>query len=169
MVYWGGSGGYFLLHLLLLSDIPFCCLPVTSTKYNFLKQWHTDYANWKTTELEPINSHTLEREASNKIFFTCNPDNDDWKKFPGLKVQIYAQDSLRISMAKLKNSYLPDNPNESRPILSVDHVINLQSICKDPSSELSKLGILINKNQSKFVKFWIDLHPQYIKDLLLNA
>lgn len=165
MVYWGGSGGYFLLHLLLLSDIPFCCLPVSSSKHNFLKQWHTDYPNWKSTELEPINWHTLESNADNKIFFTCNPRDTTWLSYPGTKVQMYAQDSIRIQMATLKKAYLCDK----RPVLPVDCVIDLQALCKYPANELSKLGISINKNQSKFVKFWIDLHPQYIKDLLLTA
>jgi hypothetical protein len=117
--YVGGNGGFFLLHLLLLSQEYACELeqPKLGSFDSWFKhfkeciyplQWDVN-DGWKNNENWPDNMKTLLQEnyGKPKIFFTCNEFNR-WKNFPGKKVIIYTdiRTELRMSLFKQANHFL---------------------------------------------------------------
>jgi hypothetical protein len=82
--YRGGSGGFLLLHLLLLSDNFFCSFSEQKQFDQILKdQWNiTDHKLWKQHEHWPDNFITANSNSSlNKILFECNPSVDDFFRY----------------------------------------------------------------------------------------
>ena len=74
--YAGGSGGFLLLHLVLLSGKYQCKFRSDQVFDKFFKdQWNiTDHARWKMGEVWPDNRATLESSIDNKVYLICNPD-----------------------------------------------------------------------------------------------
>lgn len=191
ILYWGGTGGFCLLHTLLLSDESFCCIPLNQYKNNIFTQWSRDYDNWKSRELWPDNKCTLSSPSTlRKILFSCN-DFSGWMSYPGKKVLLYTDLKTHIEMCYLKksnflqyedpSSYINKmlsnkisfngcdiSPEYTSALEHFDISIKLQDLCTNPESELSKLGIIANAKQKNFLNFWINLHPKHIKDLLLH-
>jgi hypothetical protein len=78
LLYSGGSGGFFLLHLLLLSNEYACCFPTTASLSQIIDhQWNiSDPNNWKKTEIWPDNLQTANLSSNlKKIYFYCNPNS----------------------------------------------------------------------------------------------
>jgi hypothetical protein len=79
--YSGGSGGFLLLHLLLLSDNFFCFFPEQKQFDQILKdQWNiSDHKLWKQNEHWPDNFMTASSNSlHNKLLFDCNPSVDEF-------------------------------------------------------------------------------------------
>jgi len=106
--YSGGSGGFLLLHLLLLSGR-------YHTEFNdnvsftqaFEKQWKIDnHVTWKTHETWPSNSKTHNSSTDlNKIYFFCNPyDDQQWGKYPGSTLILYTDYSSQNILAHYKKA-----------------------------------------------------------------
>jgi hypothetical protein len=77
-MYSGGSGGFLLLHLLLLSNEYFAHFAkFQSTDQLVSHQWNIVSGHtWKNTEIWPNNAQTgASNTALNKIYFYCNPQN----------------------------------------------------------------------------------------------
>jgi len=91
--YCGGSGGFLLLHMLLLSNQYFTCFENNkSFEEVFQEQWNiNDLTKWKTTEVWPRNFTTVECKTDlDKILYFCNPSVDEFfnfeiSLFPGFK------------------------------------------------------------------------------------
>ena len=110
--YTGGSGGFFALHLLLLSNRYNCSLEQPFDQI-FKSQWDIkNSAHWKHTEIKPDNKKTLEEFDSPRLFFECNPVVSTWKNIVTCKVLIYTDLFLQLSLSKYKNAgfYNPDLP-----------------------------------------------------------
>jgi hypothetical protein len=86
LFYSGGSGGFLLLHLLLLSDQYFSSFPTELSLDEIIKhQWQIkDPAQWKEKEISPSETETKKAVCDlQKIYFYCNPNYANIKYFPG--------------------------------------------------------------------------------------
>lgn len=75
--YRGGSGGFLLLHLLLLSKKYHVTFQDNLDCNSVIdQQWHVkDHSQWKRNEVWPDNQQTLSNSSQlDKILFFCNPD-----------------------------------------------------------------------------------------------
>ena len=100
--YSGGSGGFLLLHFLLLSNRYYCSLngPIDS-------QWNIiDPAKWKSLEIWPNNINTKNSLTINpKIYFFCNPgDISELELYAKKKIIIYTSLFNQYMLAKYKNA-----------------------------------------------------------------
>ena len=106
--YIGASGGFLLLHLLLLSDryhVEFHNNVCISTAIN--NQWNIDHHhNWKKTEHWPNNDATsLSTTPFNKIYFYCSPNNNEFSKNPVKKIALYTDIDSQLILSRYKNAY----------------------------------------------------------------
>lgn len=109
LCYFGGSGGFIFLHLLLLSKQYTCCFQQNeSVSGAIAKQWRIkDSQPWKSTETWPDNSATLGLETKqSKIYFFCNPVKQDIQLFPGRTVLLYTDKNSHIELAHFKKAWL---------------------------------------------------------------
>lgn len=195
LLYLGGTGGFFLLHLLLLSDEKFYCNGYENIDSIIKKQWSKDFDNWKSRETWPSNYQTYLKVTHNrKLFFHCH-EYVNWEKSQDQKIFLYTNLETQLALSKLKKSFiyikdkvnLVDKLEEKAYSTSIqienvayhylvpelisksDYAIKLQSLLKNPDYELQKIGITINDKQKSFIDFWVDLHPNYILKLLKDA
>lgn len=117
LFYSGGSGGFLLLHLLLLSgryhvvfknDVPM--------KTALARQWQIDdHESWKKTESWPDNEKTFHSQSKlTKIYFYCNPDavfdlsdsyyQGNFGEYSDLSVGLYTDYSSQVTLAKYKRA-----------------------------------------------------------------
>lgn len=79
LIYSGGSGGFLLLHLLLLSGKFLTEFYVQQPLDKIIAEhWNiTDHKQWKKTEKWPNNDKTFNSKSSQqKLYFYCNPTRD---------------------------------------------------------------------------------------------
>jgi len=110
LCYFGGSGGFILLHLLLLSNQFYCRFATDnkSTTEIIKHQWNVSDPNkWKSTEIWPDNRGTqLAVTNKRKLFFFCSPTIEKISQFDGVTVFLYADAQTQISMAFYKKAYV---------------------------------------------------------------
>jgi len=107
LCYFGGSGGHFLLHLLLLSDNFFCRFKKDLTINQILDyQWNiTDPTKWKSTEIWPANKLTKELETEKrKLYLFCNPSLPETSEYTGNTVLLYLDKASHIEMMRYKQA-----------------------------------------------------------------
>jgi hypothetical protein len=109
--YSGGSGGYLLLHFLLLTKKYYCSFDQDN---DLISQWQiTDPSKWKSTEIKPNNINTLSSTTTkSKIYFFCNPTEDMLLKYSGKSIVIYTSLANQIEMANYKRAHWFMNKNE---------------------------------------------------------
>ena len=195
LLYLGGTGGFFLLHLLLLSDEKFYCNGYENIDSIIKKQWSKNFNNWKSRETWPSNYQTyLTVTRNRKLFFHCH-EYVNWEKSQDQKIFLYTNLETQLALSKLKKSFIYIKNNEHiidkleekvystsvqfenetyhylvpELISKSDCAIKLQLLLKNPEYELQKIGIRINHKQKSFIDFWVDLHPTYIIKLLKDA
>lgn len=117
--YFGASGGFFALYMLLLTKQYQCCFKNGDTDVFKVKesQWNVnDVSKWKYTEIWPDNVKTLTSTfTANKVFFVCNPDPiflsqpgefiRTYEDFPGKKILLYTDLQTQWHLAKTKRAY----------------------------------------------------------------
>jgi hypothetical protein len=115
--YSGGSGGFLLLHLLLLSGQYHTEFKENKTfAQAFEQQWKiTNPDHWKSSETWPDNSQTYNTTSLlNKIYFFCNPCNtSDLGHYPGSTVILYTDYASQQRLAYYKKAhwyYKKDRP-----------------------------------------------------------
>lgn len=116
--YCGGSGGFLLLHMLMLSNQYFTCFEDNkSFKEVFQEQWNiNDLTKWKTTEFSPINHTTIARKTDlDKILYFCNPLVENFFNF---EISLFPE--FKKSYCNIKDSTWPE-------IKSFDDFLNLPS------------------------------------------
>ena len=116
--YIGGCGGFFALHLLLLSNRYNCSLEQPFDQI-LKSQWAIkNPAHWKHTEVWPNNTKTLEEFDSSRLFFDCNPAVTIWQNITTCKVLIYTDLFLNLVLSKHKhaNFYHASVPPEIRTL-----------------------------------------------------
>lgn len=141
--------------------------------------WNINPDHWKSTEIWPVNTGTLNSNCVDRpyrIFFTCN-DIDSWQKWPGKKVVLYTdiRTQTRLAMykkawkyissartfSKTKNSLLLAKPHGADlvgdkvkiALDQTDCAVRLQDFVK------SMLGNKSTQQQKDFTEYWLQQHP----------
>ena len=124
LLYSGGSGGFFLLHLLLLSKQYHCDFGTDKSLEQIIEhQWNIVQADqWKSTEIWPDNTKTsLGPEP--RIYFYCLPNSPNAN--PGRQILLYTDflSQLRLSFYKKAWWYVNSNSIKNyRPEIGRAHV-----------------------------------------------
>lgn len=109
LCYFGGSGGFIVLHLLLLSGRFVCQFKDTSkTLLEIINdQWQIgDALSWKAKEHWPDNALTKNFDTTQrKIYFFCNPTKDMLQDFDGLTLLLYLGADAHIKLMHHKRAY----------------------------------------------------------------
>lgn len=108
LLYSGGSGGFLLLHLLLLSGKYFACFPEDTSMQEILdKQWQIpDAKNWKKSEIWPLNHKTEQANIQEKkIYFYCNPEITQSYNSKNLNLCLYTDYKSQIKLAYFKRAH----------------------------------------------------------------
>ena len=142
LCYSGGSGGFLLLHLLLLSGKFYTAFDVNKSINGIInKKWSvTDHLKWKKSETWPNNLATLSATTSlDRLYFICNPENTDSASFfPAKNLILYTDINSQIELSYYKKAYWFLNDRSSSLKIAVfkkliqewnTHYCNL----KDPS------------------------------------
>lgn len=111
LCYFGGSGGFIILHLLLLSKKFFCKFQTDKPLSQIINdQWNiTNPSQWKSTEHRPDRWRTQEHNTDlRKIYVFCNPTIQEVSEFAGQTVLLYtdAESQLELSFYKKANIYM---------------------------------------------------------------
>lgn len=108
LYYFGGSGGFLLLHLLMLSDQFYCSFPphnnVSFTEI-LKKQWDVkNHHDWKKSEIWPDNHVTFSSITDKrKIYFYCNPTAETIRP-DTLNILLYTDIKTQLILSKYKNA-----------------------------------------------------------------
>lgn len=172
LFYVGGHGGFFLLHLLLLSR-KYACVFFNEHHYGSFDSWFLNFKEniyptqwnqtdeWKRNEVYPDNETTLisDNYEKSKIFFTCNWI-DRWKVLPGKKLVIYTdlETELRLSWYKkanvfFKNGYqdkiitIPESIQKAKTILRSSIIMDNKKHRKGMPALLDQCDIRINLHE----------------------
>jgi hypothetical protein len=111
VIYWGGSGGFYLLFQLLLTKQFVCQFDNGQTSDDvdlnqLIKDQFTfsSYENWKKNEKLPFNELTKKILTSKrKVYFHCNEYKDFDKS--NKNIFLYTDSRSQIRLASLKNAY----------------------------------------------------------------
>lgn len=117
LCYFGGSGGFLLLHLLLLSDQFACKFVVNKQTENLSidkiieRQWNiTNPRHWKSLEVWPDNRATLNSDIQRKIYLFCFsaerlPKFWGVDQFSGKQLFLYTDAASHRALAAYKRAY----------------------------------------------------------------
>jgi len=137
LFYSGGSGGFLLLHLLLLSgryhvvfenDVPMSQV--------IGQQWQiSDHTKWKLNETWPSNSRTFQSvTALTKIYFYCGPEPDPGE-YSSYNIGLYTDFDSQVQLSQFKRTHLSQVRNiqkirDLRNLLAnwQDHYNNVRDI-----------------------------------------
>jgi len=141
--------------------------------------WNINPSRWKSTEIWPSNSDTLNSTCDlrpHKVFFTCN-DIESWLQWPGKKVVLYTDIRTQTRLAMYKKAWKYTNPekkylktkislssaknylgelvwDKALPALQqADYTVRLQDFVK------SMLDSKSTQTQKDFTNFWLSQHP----------
>jgi hypothetical protein len=110
LCYLGGSGGFILLHLLLLSDKFYCTFKDKNNGLQDIinKQWNvTNHLYWKQAENWPDNWLTQKNIVDRqKIYFFCNPTIEKISAFDGKIVLLYTDSKSHLELAYYKRAWI---------------------------------------------------------------
>lgn len=184
LFYYGGSGGFLLLHLLLMSG-KFYAGGINIDKLE--QQWNiTDPRDWKSQETWPKNLETEKSVTSKtKLYFNCN-NPDQWINKDQTRVLIYVDLDMQLKLSQYKNAWCYNNKVLSQEqtdellekinttaiaignkryyyklpelIEKADIKINLLDLVLSPKNELAKFGLELNSRQTQLIQHWISLH-----------
>lgn len=107
LCYFGGSGGFISLHLLLLSGKFICDFDINLNLDEIIShQWSIDDAAlWKSHETWPQNEKTKTLQtALRKIYFFCNPTALDVGKIQGVTVLVYTDLESQLQLSRYKRA-----------------------------------------------------------------
>jgi len=106
--YSGGSGGFLLLHLLLLSGKFYTSFDKITLNEVIDSQWNiSNHNKWKESETWPNNEITrLTITSLRKLYFSCNPaDDKNLTIFPGKNLIVYTDIDSQVELAYFKKSH----------------------------------------------------------------
>jgi hypothetical protein len=137
LFYSGGSGGFLLLHLLLLSGQYHVIFENNVSMDTALeRQWQiSDPKSWKKTETWPDNEKTFHcRSDLTKIYFYCNPESQDgFGEYSNHNVSLYTDYASQRILAKYKRAFWFQKTdqaiNQKWDIIWQEHYDNI----RDPS------------------------------------
>jgi hypothetical protein len=105
--YYGASGGFYVLYLLLLSREIKCVFNGDTQDLNAVMQQHWNIKSvdtWKTSEVWPNNIETFLSDLPNKVYYFCNPSREEFENFPGIKLVLYTDIDTQCFMARSKRA-----------------------------------------------------------------
>jgi hypothetical protein len=107
--YSGGSGGFLLFHLLLLSDNYSTIFNSADSLATIIdKQWNiSNHLSWKKTEIWPDDNRLLNTDLlTPKLYLLCNPDRDinEWTKYDAKSLILYTDLPSQLILAKYKRA-----------------------------------------------------------------
>jgi hypothetical protein len=104
--YFGGSGGFLVLHLLLLSNR--YVNDLNDQLHTVVHdQWKvTDHIKWKNHEIWPNNDKTAALTAFPKLFFYCNLHAEEWSKLSGTKLLLYTDLEHQLALSNYKKCWI---------------------------------------------------------------
>lgn len=153
--YRGGSGGFLLLHFLLLSDEYFTSFADISLNEAIDKQWNIlDHAAWKSTETWPSNFITVVNRSNLKnLLYFCNPStNEFFSPYCDFSKLIPSYDRIKdVTWPAIKNfhDFLLLPPYIKNELAKTDPLLFKWLIC----------DIKINKNP-KTIWVYTDVYSQ---------
>ena len=108
LCYFGGSGGFIILHLLLCSGEFFCRFRDPEVDFSEIinRQWQISEPRlWKVNEFWPDNLLTCNSNTDlRKIYFFCDPTLDEVSKFDGEIFLVYLDIDAHLKMAEYKHA-----------------------------------------------------------------
>lgn len=108
LFYYGGSGGFFCLHLLLLAGQHCCIFDNGTQDFDRIIKDHWNIQKikeWKNSEIWPNNRITKNSMLTNKVYFTVNPTADDFNLCNEKKIVLYTDFDTQWNLAKAKNAH----------------------------------------------------------------
>lgn len=110
LLYSGGSGGFILLHFLLLSD-QFDVVFKNNKSYHDAVKWQWQISNsdkWKSNEYWPDNNATSKIITDKrKIYFFCNPQqHSDLRAYCKYNVALYVDYASQLKLAYFKKAWI---------------------------------------------------------------
>jgi len=106
LCYSGGSGGFLLLHLLLLSGKYHTVFENNRSLADVVQsQWNiTNHVKWKDTETWPDNKKTHHATTSlSRLYFNCNPEIG-LVKFPSKRLILYVDINSQLELSYFKKA-----------------------------------------------------------------
>lgn len=113
--YYGGSGGFLALWIILLGTKYRCVWKGPDQSLDEVKHKHWNINNvkeWKSTEVWPDFNGTLDSSLEHKVFFHCSPTTTQWEKQTGLRVIVYTDWNTQMLLSEYKNAFV-FNRNET--------------------------------------------------------
>lgn len=108
LLYSGGSGGFLLFHLLLLSN-RYTAAFTDTNDLDFIinSQWNiSDPDKWKLTEIIPNNRLTSQLDTNlNKLYLYCNPDLTRYNTYCKFNVCLYTDYTSQTKLAFYKKAH----------------------------------------------------------------
>ena len=172
--YRGGSGGFLLLHLLLLSGRYYTAFDVAEPLDHIIqKQWDIgNHSEWKASETWPNNLATSSAITSlDRLYFYCNPETYDAPFITAKNLMLYTDIDSQIELSYYKKAYwFSEDRSSSLTIATYKKLIPLwnehYNNMKDPSwpsrVSIRRINRLPKKIQQEL------LESQYTQ-LLLNG
>jgi hypothetical protein len=157
--YFGGSGGFLALHLLLLSNY---FNNELNDRLNVVidHQWNiTDHIKWKHNETWPDNNKTLSMPGSPKLFFYCHLPGSTWEQLSGINLLIYTDLATQIAVCNYKKA------GPQIPVVGQDlniHFSRFYNNVKDPSWP-DCADINSSKNLPERIQHELLTHAAYIE------
>jgi hypothetical protein len=110
--YYGGCGGFFVLHLLLLSE-KYKCIFHSNFDFNdvFKFQWYSkiwsdeNVTSWKVLEYQVNNNETKKSNLEHKLFLWANPTPSNYNNSTGYKIVVYSNIWNQFKMAYKKRCF----------------------------------------------------------------
>ena len=105
--YSGGSGGFLLLHLLLLSEKYYSSFGNNSLSDILDFQWNiNDHKKWKQSEIWPDDNQTyLATSSLRKLYVVVNPDHRFPINYPSKQLMLYTDIRSQLELAYFKKAH----------------------------------------------------------------
>ena len=153
LAYAGGSGGFILLHILLLSGFYKIVLTEGKEFTSVIdQQWNiSNAAEWKMGEVWPDNRATAALHGQSCIFFYCNPDLKTF--LTGQNIS--STEHLLQCYQKIRDPTWPD-------ILCFEDYLNLDTWIQQECEQVHSLDVSLFRRVSaaKKVCLYTDCHAQ---------
>jgi len=106
--YYGGSGGFFALWVLILGS-DYECVFEEDKSTTMDKHWDIK-DRWKSSECWPDNDATEKSNINNKVLFVCSPTDDEWDNNPNPQILIYTDFDTHMALAEFKHAFVFNKP-----------------------------------------------------------
>lgn len=107
--YYGGTGGFFALHLLMLSG-EFNCVwdsDLQDWETIYHRQWNIkNTGEWKNTETWVNNTLTQSSDFPRKVYFVVNPIPEDYCRYDATRVVVFTDADTQWANSMVKKCFL---------------------------------------------------------------